>query len=150
MAECARRAPRSVGVPGGILASTGAAAASFPAVRDAEIVSLLAAGDARGLEAAYAEYADRIHDYAAWMLRSADAAAAADVTQDTFLIALAKAVSIRNPERLRSWLYAVARNDACGRSGPPAAPNRWSPTTESPTPPCSPPRQKGALTWRPA
>lgn len=84
-------------------------------MRDSDIVALLVSDDGgavrRGLEAAYAGYADRIHDYAHGMLRSADPAAAADVTHDTFLIAQAKAPGLRDPERLRPWLYAIARNE---------------------------------------
>jgi len=80
-------------------------------MRDSDIVALLAAGERRGLEAAYTGYADRIYDYAHSMLRQADGTAAADVTHDTFLIALAKAPGLRDPELLRSWLYAIARNE---------------------------------------
>jgi len=80
-------------------------------MRDSEIVALLAAGERQGLEAAYTAYADRIYDYAHSMLRQADGTAAADVTHDTFLIALAKASGLRDPERFRSWLYAIARNE---------------------------------------
>ncbi len=80
-------------------------------MRDTEIVALLAAGERQGLEAAYTAYADRIYDYAHSMLRRSDGTAAADVTHDTFLIALAKAPGLRDPERLRSWLYAIARNE---------------------------------------
>ncbi|WP_109510198.1 sigma-70 family RNA polymerase sigma factor [Nocardioides speluncae] len=84
-------------------------------MRDSDIVALLVADDQgtvrRGLEAAYSAYADRIHDYAHGMLRAADPAAAADVTHDTFLIAQAKAPGLRDPERLRPWLYAIARNE---------------------------------------
>lgn len=84
-------------------------------MRDSDIVALLVSDDGgavrRGLEAAYAGYADRIHDYAHGMLRIADPAAAADVTHDTFLIAQAKAPGLRDPDRLRPWLYAIARNE---------------------------------------
>jgi RNA polymerase sigma factor (sigma-70 family) len=84
-------------------------------MRDSDIVALLVSDDSgsvrRGLEAAYATYADRIHDYAHGMLRTADPAAAADVTHDTFLIAQAKAPALRDPDRLRPWLYAIARNE---------------------------------------
>jgi RNA polymerase sigma factor (sigma-70 family) len=80
-------------------------------MRDSDIVALLAAGERKGLEAAYTAYAARIYDYAHSMLRQADGTAAADVTHDTFLIALAKASGLRDPDRFRSWLYAIARNE---------------------------------------
>jgi len=94
-----------------IASSAAKPADTFAAVQDTEIVALMAAGDQRGLAATYDAYADRLHDYARSMLRSSDAAAAADVTHDTFLIAFAKAGDLRNPERLRSWLYAITRNE---------------------------------------
>jgi RNA polymerase sigma factor (sigma-70 family) len=84
-------------------------------MRDREIVALLVSGDRaevrRGLEAAYTAYADRLHDYARSMLRSHDPASAADVLHDTFLIAAAKAPDLRDPDRFRSWLYAITRNE---------------------------------------
>jgi RNA polymerase sigma factor (sigma-70 family) len=80
-------------------------------VQDAQIVALMAAGDRSGLAAAYDAYADRLYDYARSLLRSADPDAAADVTQDTFLIAFAKVGDLRDPERLRPWLYAITRNE---------------------------------------
>jgi RNA polymerase sigma factor (sigma-70 family) len=84
-------------------------------MRDREIVALLVSGDRadvrRGLEAAYTTYADRLHDYARSMLRAQDPTAAADVLQDTFLIAAAKAPDLRDPERFRPWLYAITRNE---------------------------------------
>jgi len=84
-------------------------------MRDREIVGLLVSRDRaevrRGLEAAYSAYADRLHDYARSLLRSQDPAAAADVLHDTFLIAAAKAPDLRDPERFRSWLYAITRNE---------------------------------------
>ena len=36
---------------------------------------------------------------------------AADAVQDTFIIAAAKLDGLRDPDRLRPWLYAVARNE---------------------------------------
>jgi RNA polymerase sigma factor (sigma-70 family) len=96
---------RRPGVPGA------SAAATIFRMRDLEIVALLTVGDSAGLEAAYTTYADRIHDYARYMLRGSSPEAAADVTQDTFLIALAKAGSLRDPGRFKPWLYAIARNE---------------------------------------
>jgi RNA polymerase sigma factor (sigma-70 family) len=43
------------------------------------------------------------------MLR--EPADAADAVQDTFVIAAPRMAGLRDPERLRSWLYAVARNE---------------------------------------
>jgi len=43
------------------------------------------------------------------MLR--EPADAADAVQDTFVIAAAKLAQLRDPSKLRTWLYAVARNE---------------------------------------
>jgi RNA polymerase sigma factor (sigma-70 family) len=40
-----------------------------------------------------------------------DPADAADAVQDTFVIAASRLEGLREPERLRAWLYAVARNE---------------------------------------
>ncbi len=42
----------------------------------------------------------------------ADPADAADAVQDTFVIAASRLGGLRDPDRLRPWLYAVARNEA--------------------------------------
>jgi RNA polymerase sigma factor (sigma-70 family) len=47
------------------------------------------------------------------MLR--EPADAADAVQDTFVIAAPRLSGLRDPERLRSWLYAVARNECYRR-----------------------------------
>ena len=47
------------------------------------------------------------------MLR--EPADAADAVQDTFLVAAAKLHSLRDPGKLRAWLYAVARNECLRR-----------------------------------
>ena len=40
---------------------------------------------------------------------------AADAVQDTFVIAASKLGGLRDPERLRAWLFAVARNECLHR-----------------------------------
>jgi len=40
-----------------------------------------------------------------------DPAEAADAVQDTFVVAVARLPGLRDPSRLRPWLYAVARNE---------------------------------------
>jgi DNA-directed RNA polymerase specialized sigma24 family protein len=47
------------------------------------------------------------------MLR--EPADAADVVQDTFVIAAPRLSALRDPRRLRSWLYTVARNECLRR-----------------------------------
>ncbi len=77
-------------------------------VDDAELVVSARAGDADALAAIYDRYADRIHDFCRSILRSQDDAA--DAMQDTFVLAAEKIDTLREPERLRPWLYAIARH----------------------------------------
>jgi RNA polymerase sigma factor (sigma-70 family) len=78
-------------------------------MRDSEIVAAMVAGDPAGLAAAYDSYAVALHSYCRSLL--AEPADAADAVQDTFVIAAAKLAGLRDPDRLRPWLYAVARNE---------------------------------------
>src|SRR6202451_336207 len=78
-------------------------------MRDREMVAAIVAGDPAGLAAAYDSYATALHAYCRSLLR--EPADAADAVQDTFLIAAAKLAGLRDPDRLRPWLYAVARNE---------------------------------------
>jgi RNA polymerase sigma factor (sigma-70 family) len=82
-------------------------------MRDHEIVAAIVAGDPAGLAAAYDGYAAPLHAYCRSLL--AEPADAADAVQDTFVIAAAKVGDLREPDRLRPWLYAVARNECYRR-----------------------------------
>ena len=71
------------------------------------------AGQPAGLATAYDRYAPGLYAYC-WSLL-ADPAEAAGAVQDTFIIVAAKAGGLRDRERFRPWLYAVARNECFGR-----------------------------------
>jgi len=78
-------------------------------MRDGEIVAATLAGDPAALIDAYDQYAPGLYAYCRSMLsRPADAA---DAVQDTFVVAAAKLGGLRDPGRLRPWLFAVARNE---------------------------------------
>jgi RNA polymerase sigma factor (sigma-70 family) len=77
-------------------------------MQDREIVAAIVAGEPGGLAAAYGRYAPVLHAYCRSMLDEQDAA---DAVQDTFIIAADKLAGLRDPDRLRPWLYAVARNE---------------------------------------
>ena len=81
---------------------------------DAELVRAATAGDRDAFAAIYDRYADRLHDFCWSVLRDRDEAA--DATQDTFLVAAERLGQLRDPERLRPWLYAVARSQALRRA----------------------------------
>jgi len=78
-------------------------------MRDSEVVAAIVAGDPAGLAVAYDRYAAPLYSYCRAMLR--EPADAADAVQDTFVIAVPRLSGLRDPDRLRSWLYAVARNE---------------------------------------
>jgi RNA polymerase sigma factor (sigma-70 family) len=80
---------------------------------DSELVTAIVAGDTEGLAAAYDKYAADLYGYCRTLLREPDDAA--DVVQDTFLIAASKLAGLRDPGRLRAWLFAVARNECLRR-----------------------------------
>jgi RNA polymerase sigma factor (sigma-70 family) len=82
-------------------------------VQDGEIVASIVAGEAAGLAAAYDRYAAPLHAYCRTLLT--EPADAADAVQDTFVITAAKLGGLRDPERFRPWLYAVARNECFRR-----------------------------------
>ena len=77
-------------------------------MRDSEVVASIVAGDPAGLAAAYDRYAGALFGYCRSLLR--EPADAADVVHDTFVIAAVSMGQLRDPDRLRPWLYAVARN----------------------------------------
>src|SRR5215218_2510997 len=80
---------------------------------DAQLVRAAKAGDRGAFAAIYDRYADRLHDFCWGLLRDRDEAA--DATQDAFLVAAERLGRLRDPERLRPWLYAVARSQALRR-----------------------------------
>src|SRR6185312_2389270 len=80
------------------------------ALDDAKLAKAAARGDRRAFTAIYDRYADRLHDFCAGMLRDRDAAA--DCVQDVFVIAATKLAALEDPDRLRAWLYAIARHEA--------------------------------------
>jgi RNA polymerase sigma factor (sigma-70 family) len=78
-------------------------------MRDSEIVAAIVSGNPAGLAEAYDKYAAALYAYCRTLLR--EPADAADTVQDTFIIAASSLSALRDPERLRPWLYAVARNE---------------------------------------
>lgn len=82
-------------------------------MQDRDLVAAIVAGDPAGLAAAYDRYASALYTYCRSMLR--DAEDAADALQDTFVVAAQKLDGLRDPDRLRPWLYAVARNECLRR-----------------------------------
>lgn len=84
-----------------------------PADTDAELARAAAAGDRSAFAGIYDRYADRLHDFCVGMLRDRDDAA--DCVQDAFCTAATRLGQLRDAEKLRPWLYAIARNEALRR-----------------------------------
>jgi RNA polymerase sigma factor (sigma-70 family) len=82
-------------------------------MRDSEVVAAIVAGDPEGLAEAYDRYASPLYTYCRSLLR--EPADAADAVQDTFVIAASRLAGLRDQNRLRPWLYAVARNECLRR-----------------------------------
>jgi RNA polymerase sigma factor (sigma-70 family) len=78
-------------------------------MRDGDLVAAVVAGDPAGLAAAYDQFAPSLYGYCRSLL--GDPADAAGAVRDTFVVAEAKLRLLRDPSRLRPWLYAVARNE---------------------------------------
>jgi RNA polymerase sigma factor (sigma-70 family) len=82
-------------------------------MRDREVVAAIVAGDPDGLAEAYDRYASPLYTYCRSLLR--EPADAADAVQDTFVIAASRLAGLRDQNRLRPWLYTVARNECLRR-----------------------------------
>ena len=82
-------------------------------VSDAELAAAAATGNQAAFAGIYDRYGDRLHDFCVGMLR--DREAAADCVQDTFVTAATRLSSLRELDKLRPWLYAIARNEALRR-----------------------------------
>ena len=84
-----------------------------PSGTDAELVLASAAGDRDAFAGIYDRYADRLHDFCCGILHDRDGAA--DCVQDVFCIAAVRMTQLREPAKLRPWLYAIARTEALRR-----------------------------------
>ena len=84
-----------------------------PRHTDAELVSGSIAGNRASFAQIYDRYADRLYDFCVGMLRDRDGAA--DCVQDTFCLAATRLHQLREPDKLRPWLYSIARNEALRR-----------------------------------
>jgi RNA polymerase sigma factor (sigma-70 family) len=81
---------------------------------DAQLVTAYLAGDRNALASIYDLYAPGLYDTAAAML--SDRHDAADIVQDVFCIAAERLNQLRDPNRLKPWLYAVLRNEVYRRT----------------------------------
>lgn len=80
---------------------------------DARLVQRVLDGDRAAFGEVYERYADRLFDFAVGMLRDRDDAA--DAVADSFVTMAEKLGQLRDPDRLRPWLYAVVRRECLRR-----------------------------------
>ncbi len=77
---------------------------------DDQLVDAVLDGDRAAFAAMYDRYADHLFDFCHSVLRDRDEAA--DAVQDTFVLVAQRLAQLNDPDRLRPWLYAVARSVA--------------------------------------
>ncbi|HEY8489427.1 MAG TPA: RNA polymerase sigma factor [Dehalococcoidia bacterium] len=80
---------------------------------DRHLVAQIAQGDGYAFAEVYRRYFPRIYDFACRLLHRPDEAAA--VTQETFLMAVARRADLARAVTLRGWLYGLAREAALAR-----------------------------------
>lgn len=93
--------------------------------RDDELVARVLAGDREAFAAVYDRYGDRLYDFCYSLLRHREEAA--DAVADTFVLFAERLGQLRDPSRLRPWLYAIARSEGLRRL---KARKRVAPDTE--------------------
>ena len=81
---------------------------------DASLAAAARSGDADAWAAIYDKYADRLHDFCWSVLRDRDEAA--DALHDAFIAAAERIDQLRDPSRLRPWLYAICRTSCLARA----------------------------------
>jgi RNA polymerase sigma factor (sigma-70 family) len=81
----------------------------YSTATDAGLVGAASSGDREAFAEIYRRYADRIHTMCIHLTGDRDSGA--DVCSDVFLAAGSRIGQLRDPERLKSWLYAIARHE---------------------------------------
>ncbi|MFC4586185.1 RNA polymerase sigma factor [Sphaerisporangium corydalis] len=82
---------------------------------DQRLLEALRRADSRAADGLYDTYADRLNDYARSLLHDTDAAA--DSVHDAIVIGHGRPDVLREPGRLRAWLYALTRFECTARRG---------------------------------
>ncbi len=80
---------------------------------DADLAVAVAAGDRKALAAIFDRYAPRLLAFCQSMLHHR--ADAEDCLQDIFILTATRISGLREPDRLRSWLFAIARHECLRR-----------------------------------
>jgi len=85
----------------------------LPDASDAELVGLVLQADRDAFAVVYDRYGPKLYDFAYSMLRQREDAA--DAVADSFVTFAEKLPQLREPDRLRPWLYAIVRSECLRR-----------------------------------
>ncbi len=80
---------------------------------DGELVAAVRAGERAAFAAVYDRYGGKLYDFAYATTRHREDAA--DAVADTFVRFAERLGQLRDPDRLRPWLYAITRNECLRR-----------------------------------
>ncbi|HEY7487561.1 MAG TPA: sigma-70 family RNA polymerase sigma factor [Streptosporangiaceae bacterium] len=97
--------------------------AGWPGISDVDdrrLAEALRRGDANALTEIYDAYAPQLYEYSHGLLR--DQAEAAGALRDSLIAAQEHIGKLREPERFRSWLYAIVRSTCLRRREDPDRP----------------------------
>lgn len=110
--------------------------AGWPGISDVDdrrLAEALRRGDTGALTEVYDAYAPQLYEYCHGLLR--DQAEAAGALRDSLIAAQEHINKLREPERFRSWLYAIVRSACLRRRDDPERPTtrQEAPEVEEPT-----------------
>jgi len=80
---------------------------------DAELVARVLTADREAFATVYDRYGTKLYDFAYSMLRHREDAA--DAVADSFVLFAERLPQLREPDRLRPWLYAITRSECLRR-----------------------------------
>ena len=80
---------------------------------DAELVARVLTADRDAFAQVYDRYGGKLYDFAYSMLRHPEDAA--DTVADSFVLFAERLPQLRDPDRLRPWLYAIVRSECLRR-----------------------------------
>ena len=82
---------------------------SLRTASDADVATRAAQGDRDAFGELYDRFGSQLYDFCARLTGSPDDAA--DVTHEVFIRASSRLSQLREPERVRAWLFSVARHE---------------------------------------
>jgi RNA polymerase sigma factor (sigma-70 family) len=103
---------------------------SLGRVEDRRLAQALRDGESTALAEIYDFYAPRLFDYCHALLRDQDLAA--DALHDSLIATQQHIGKLREPERFRSWVYAIVRNECLRQLADPDRPEQRHEAPEQP------------------